>query len=113
MDFQKKHEKDFFLERAFKCKKSRIDHILKYTYNLKKYSKITFNDDITKEIELFSIYVEERRKFQRGWLTEKWYDDSLPWVTTEDIEKWNEILRKIITYLETLQQEKIETSDNL
>ncbi len=102
MDFQEKYQKPFPLFGAFKCQKSRISTIHHYISNLKKYWWIFFDEHITREIDIFNQYYN-KRMYSRWWRSEKSrpkYDDNMPGVTQKDIEKWNDILKKLITYLE-------------
>jgi hypothetical protein len=101
MDFVAKHKKWFFLYYAFKCRAWRISHLRHYISILQTHANIVFDEDITKEIDTFNNYYGTRRESR--WGTTKgivWYDDSLPGVTKEDIEQGNQILKKIIAYLE-------------
>jgi hypothetical protein len=107
MDFVKKHKKWFFLYYAFKCRTWRIANLRHYISILQEHSNIVFDENITKEIDMFNDYYGTRRESR--WGTTKgivWYDDSLPGVTKEDIEQGNQILKKLIAYLENQNQLK-------
>ncbi len=110
LDFEKKHQGKWFNTHiAFKCTRSWMTTIYNYIDMIWKdeESSVLLEQSIIQEIEKFNEYFKKRCKFWRGKLPgETRYNDSFPWVTQEDIEQGNEILRKVIAYLETINSKR-------